>query len=109
MFGKWHLGDTYPFAPQYRGFQDVVCHKVGGVGEIGNPTGNDYFDDTYFRNGKSEKFSGYCTDIWFNEMLRFIGSGAEKTPFFVYLPLNAMHGPFTVTTASMPERAGRKA
>lgn len=95
MFGKWHLGDTYPYAPQYRGFDDVVCHKAGGVGEIGNPTGNDYFDDSYFRNGVQEKFDGYCTDIFFRETLRFIDENKDQ-PFFVYLPLNAMHGPFTV-------------
>ena len=107
MFGKWHLGDTYPYAPQYRGFQDVVCHRAGGVDEIGNPAGNDFFDDTYYRNGKPEKFTGYCTDVWFNEALRFIQASRNNgqrtanhqpapTPFFVYLPLNAMHSPFTV-------------
>jgi arylsulfatase A-like enzyme len=99
MFGKWHLGDAFPYAPRFRGFDDVVCHKAGGVNEIGNPVGNDYFDDTYFRNGKAEKFDGYCTDIFFRETRRFIKEGVDeksKQPFFVYLPLNAMHGPFTV-------------
>ena len=99
MFGKWHLGDTFPYAPRFRGFDDVVCHKAGGVGEIGNPVGNDYFDDTYYRNGKPEAFEGYCTDIFFRETMRFIKEGVDeksKQPFFVYLPLNAMHGPFTV-------------
>ena len=99
MFGKWHLGDPFPYAPQYRGFDDVVCHKAGGVGEIGNPAGNDYFDDIYYRNGKPERFQGYCTDVFFGEALRFIEQRVEsknENPFFVYLPLNAMHGPFTV-------------
>ena len=102
--GKWHLGDTYPFAPRFRGFGDVVCHRSGGVDEIGNPKGNNYFDDIYFRNGVAEKFEGYCTDVFFDELLRFIGDDGEKRetgdgpnrPFFAYLPLNAMHGPFTV-------------
>ena len=35
MFGKWHLGDNYPYRPQDRGFQKVVAHKGGGVGQIG--------------------------------------------------------------------------
>ena len=95
MFGKWHLGDTFPYAPQYRGFDDVVCHKAGGVDEIGNPIGNDYFDDAYFRNGVQERFEGYCTDIFFDETLRFVKENKDED-FFVYLPLNAMHGPFTV-------------
>lgn len=45
MFGKWHLGDVWPYAPRYRGFQEVVRHFAGGIDEIGNPIGNDCFDD----------------------------------------------------------------
>ena len=99
MFGKWHLGDPYPYAPRYRGFHDTVHHLAGGVDEIGNPVGNDYFSDTYYRNGVPEKFHGYCTDVFFDETLRFIREGKAagfEQPFFVYLPLNAMHGPLTV-------------
>lgn len=99
MFGKWHLGDAFPYAPRYRGFQDTVHHLAGGVDEIGNPVGNDYFDDIYYRNGVAEKFEGYCTDVFFDEALRFIEEGKTSNfelPFFIYLPLNAMHGPLTV-------------
>ena len=99
MYGKWHLGDPYPYAPRYRGFHDTVHHLAGGVDEIGNPVGNDYFSDTYYRNGVPEKFHGYCTDVFFDETLRFIREGKAagfEQPFFVYLPLNAMHGPLTV-------------
>ncbi len=99
MFGKWHLGDSWPYAPGARGFQEVVCHQAGGVDEIGNPAGNDFFDDTYYHNGQPKKFRGYCTDVFFREAMRFIrqpGSGDAGKPFFVYLALNAMHGPFTV-------------
>ncbi len=106
MFGKWHLGDAWPFAPHSRGFQEVVCHRAGGVDEIGNPFGNDYFDDIYFRNGAAEQFPGYCTDVWFREATRFIRSNngaSEATPFFIYLPTNAMHSPHTVAERySMP-------
>ena len=95
MFGKWHLGDTWPYAPRFRGFQDVVCHRAGGVDEIGNPVGNDFFDDTYYRNGVPESFEGYCTDIFFNELIRSLGADSDQ-PFFAYLPLNAMHSPHEV-------------
>ena len=30
MFGKWHLGDNYPFRPEDRGFHEVVRHGGGG-------------------------------------------------------------------------------
>lgn len=95
IFGKWHLGDTYPYAPQYRGFQESVVLRGGGVGEIPDAWGNDYFDDRYWRNGRLEQFEGYCTDVFFREALRFIRSG-EPRPFFVYLPTNAMHSPHLV-------------
>jgi arylsulfatase A-like enzyme len=95
IFGKWHLGDNFPFRPQDRGFQEVLIHGGGGVGQTPDYFGNDYFDDTYRHNGKPEKFEGYCTDVWFDGALRFIESNRER-PFFCYVPTNAAHGPFNV-------------
>ncbi|MDF1745673.1 MAG: arylsulfatase [Gimesia sp.] len=95
MVGKWHLGDNAPHRPQDRGFQDVVWHRCGGVGQASDYWGNDYFDDTYERNGKFEKFDGYCTDVWFREGIRFVEENRTK-PFFLYLALNAPHGPYRV-------------
>lgn len=95
MFGKWHLGDNYPYRPQDRGFEKTVIHGGGGVGQTPDYWNNDYFDDTYFRNGTPDKFEGYCTDIWFDEALKFIESKKEE-PFFCYIATNAPHGPFHV-------------
>jgi arylsulfatase A-like enzyme len=95
MIGKWHLGDNAPHRPQDRGFQDVVWHRCGGVGQASDYWGNDYFDDTYERNGKFEKFEGYCTDVWFRESMHFIEKNKDK-PFFLYLSPNAPHGPYRV-------------
>ena len=95
MIGKWHLGDNAPHRPQDRGFQEVLWHRCGGVGQASDYYGNDYFDDTYERNGVFEKFSGYCTDIWFNEAKRFV-ERHQKEPFFLYLATNAPHGPYRV-------------
>ena len=101
MMGKWHLGDNAPHRPQDRGFQDVVWHRCGGVGQASDYWGNDYFDDTYERVtpgspiGQFEKFSGYCTDVWFEEGLRFIEENKDK-PFLLYLATNAPHGPYRV-------------
>ena len=95
MFGKWHLGDNYPFRPQDRGFHVTTAHGGGGVGQLPDYWGNDYFDDTYWKNGVLKKYEGYCTDIWFNETLQFIES-CKNQPFFCYLSTNAPHGPFNV-------------
>ena len=95
IFGKWHLGDNYPYRPQDRGFQEVLIHSAGGIGQGADYWGNDYFDDTYRRNGRAEKFRGYCTDVWFAEAIKFIEANRNR-PFFCYLPTNAAHGPFRV-------------
>lgn len=95
MFGKWHLGDAYPYRPEDRGFQHTVWHKAGGVGQAPDYWGNDYFDDTYMVNGKYQRLEGYCTDVWFSEGLKFIKkSKSENKPFFAYISTNAPHGPY---------------
>ncbi|WP_044203194.1 arylsulfatase [Flammeovirga sp. OC4] len=95
MFGKWHLGDNHPFRPHDKGFDVAFYHGGGGVGQTPDYWNNDYFDDTYFRNGVPEKQEGYCTDVWFSEAIQFIEDNKDK-PFFTYLSLNAPHGPYNV-------------
>ena len=98
IFGKWHLGDNFPSRPQDKGFQECVVHGGGGIGQTPDWWGNDYFDDTYFKNGRPHRFTGYCTDVFFREALNFIERNKDG-PFFCYLPTNAPHGPYRV-----PER-----
>ncbi|WP_165748783.1 arylsulfatase [Cellulophaga sp. Z1A5H] len=96
-FGKWHLGDNYPFRPEDRGFQETVMHGGGGVQQTPDYWDNTYFNDTYFHNGKPEKYEGYCTDIFFDEAIKFIETNKDE-PFFCYLAPNAPHGPYNVPT-----------
>lgn len=95
MFGKWHLGDNYPFRPEDRGFHEVVRHGGGGIGQGPDYWDNDYFDDTYWHNGKIEPYRGYCTDIFFDNALQFIEDNKDR-PFFCYIATNAPHGPLNV-------------
>ncbi len=95
MFGKWHLGDNYPYRPEDRGFHEVIRHGGGGVGQGPDYWGNDYFDDTYWHNGKMEKYNGYCTDVFFNGALNFIEKNKDK-PFFCYISTNAPHSPYNL-------------
>jgi arylsulfatase A-like enzyme len=92
MFGKWHLGDCYPYRPEDRGFQHCIYHQAGGVGQAPDYWGNDYFDDTYVVNGKLQRFEGFCTDVWFDEGMKFIKANKDQ-PFFAYIALNAPHKP----------------
>ena len=100
IFGKWHLGDNYPFRPWDRGFGESLIHGGGVAGETPDAWGNDYFDDTYFRNGQPEQVRGYSTDIWFDEAIKFVMAN-EDHPFFIYLATNTPHNPFNVPPVYM--------
>jgi len=94
MFGKWHLGDNYPYRPEDRGFTEVYRHGGGGVGQTPDVWDNAYFDGGYFHNGKIVNAKGFCTDVFFEEGNRFIRESVkEKKPFFAYISTNAPHGP----------------
>ncbi|MBB3699549.1 sulfatase-like hydrolase/transferase [Flammeovirga yaeyamensis] len=95
MFGKWHLGDNHPFRPHDKGFDRALYHGGGGIGQTPDYWNNNYFDDTYFRNEEPEKHEGYCTDVWFEEAIKFIENSKDE-PFFTYISLNAPHGPYNV-------------
>ena len=95
LFGKWHLGDSYPYRPEDRGFTHVVMHGGGGVAQMPDYWGNDYFNDTYYVNGTFKKFEGFCTDNWFDEAESFIKKSKDDgKPFFAYIAPNAPHSPY---------------
>ena len=94
-FGKWHLGDSSPYRPHERGFDKTIYHGGGGIGNTGDAWGNDYFDDTYFENGTPSPFSGYCTDVFFREAMRFMEENKSE-PFFCFIATNAPHGPLNI-------------
>ena len=105
IFGKWHLGDNYPFRPQDRGFDEVLIHGGGGVTQTPDYWNNDYFNDTYFHNGQPEKYEGYCTDVWFREAAKFVQKN-NRQPFLCYIALNAPHSPYHVAPKYSQPYAG---
>lgn len=95
IFGKWHLGDNYPFRPGDRGFQETLWFPSSHINSVPDVWDNDYFDDTYTRNGTLTKYKGYCTDVFFSEAIDWMKQKAEADePFFTYLPTNAPHTPY---------------
>jgi len=94
IFGKWHLGDNYPYRPEDRGFEESIWFPSSHVSSVPDFWGNDYFDDTYIHNGRREKYNGYCTDIFFDKAIEFIGNSTKMNkPFLAYIPTNAPHWP----------------
>jgi arylsulfatase len=101
IFGKWHLGDEAAYQPNRRGFDEVFIHGGGGIGQsypgsCGDAPGNTYFNPAILHNGKFEKTQGYCTDVFFGQALKWIGSVKGKRPFYAYIALNAPHIPLQV-------------
>ncbi len=95
IFGKWHLGDNYPLRPQEQGFDEVLVHRGGGIGQPSDPPGNHYQDPILLHNGKDEQFSGYCMDIYTDHTIRYIRKNKNR-PFFIYLATNTPHTPLEV-------------
>jgi arylsulfatase B len=94
MFGKWHLGDNFPYRPEDRGFDEVHRHGGGGVGQTPDYWDNAYFDGAYWHNGKIEPADGFCTDVFFDSAKRFIADQQDAgQPFLAYIAPNAPHGP----------------
>ncbi len=96
-FGKWHLGDNYPYRPQDRGFHETIHHPAFGITSAADYYGNDYFDDHYRHKDEIRQYMGYCTDVWFEEAMRWMqGCHKRNEPFFAYIATNAPHGPYWV-------------
>ena len=96
-FGKWHLGDNFPYRPQDRGFHETIHHPAFGITSAADYYGNDYFDDHYRHKDEIKLYRGYCTDVWFEEAIRWMqGCHNRNEPFFAYIATNAPHGPLWV-------------
>ncbi len=93
VFGKWHLGFSYPYMPRHRGFDVSFVHGGGGIGQMEDYYGNNHIDATYWRNGKTEPSKGYSTDVLFSEGLKFIEANKDR-PFFAFISTPATHSPW---------------
>ncbi len=107
IFGKWHLGDEDAYQPQQRGFDEAFIHGGGGIGQAydcscADAPGNRYFDPVIRHNGKFVKTHGFCTDVFFDAAMRWIGGEqAGDQPFFAYIATNAPHAPHFAPEANL--------
>ena len=108
MFGKWHLGDNFPYRPEDRGFTEVYRHGGGGVGQTPDLWNNNYFDGRYWHNGKIVSAKGFCSDVFFDYGIQFIRDSArDQKPFFAFISTNAPHGPLHCPQKYMDLYPGR--
>jgi arylsulfatase A-like enzyme len=106
LFGKWHLGDSYPFRPRDRGFDHAVMIRGGGIdqqhdywGNRNDPPATLYRDDQPVtlsaENGRlASDGSVFATNYFTSQAMDYMKQqSAAAQPFFVYLPYNVAHGP----------------
>ena len=102
IFGKWHLGDEDAYLPERRGFDRVLIHGGGGIGQTfpgscGDAPGNQYHDPTLWNGSRFERTFGYCTDVFLDRAGDWIADCQERgKPFFALVTPNAPHGPFVI-------------
>lgn len=110
IFGKWHLGDEEAYRPYNRGFDESLIHGAGGIGQsyagsCGDAPNNTYHDPVLLHNGRFEKTTGYCTDVFFSRAIDWIEkqkSADRETsdkPFFAWIATNAPHSPYIAKDA----------
>jgi arylsulfatase A-like enzyme len=89
--GKWHLGETAGFWPEFQGFEI----NKGGV-DWGAPRRSDGANGYYspYNNPRLENGpeGEYLTDRLTDESLQFIESAGDD-PFFLYLAFYTVHAP----------------
>lgn len=100
LFGKWHLGDDVPHLPQSRGFDEVLMHGAGGIGQraygdFPKNSKNTYFNSVLLHNDTVVQTKGFCTDLFMDAALSWMHrKNTEKQPFFAFVAFNAPHAPF---------------
>ncbi len=98
MFGKWHLGEHYPYVPHAQGFDEFIGFRTGHW--------LNYFDSNAERNGKPYRLKGYVTDALTNEAMRFVEQNRDR-PFLLYLPYNVPHSPLQAPARHFEPFRGR--
>jgi arylsulfatase B len=109
--GKWHLGARPEFHPQKRGFDEFfgflqeghffVPPPYRGVTTRLRPNEPPYDDENFIMRGSQiVEEKDYLTDAFTREAVAFI-ERHRTSPFFLYLPYNAVHSPMQATTAEM--------
>lgn len=96
MFGKWHLGGTYPYRPIDRGFDEWLGQGDGGTGTTDDYFYNDRVNDHYLHNGTWVEHDGWATDVFFDAAIEFLQDDSDDRPFFVYLATFIPHEPPTI-------------
>lgn len=92
----------------------MFIHGGGGIGQTypgscGDAPGNTYFDPAILHNGKFVKTRGYCTDLFFEEAIRWMAARKSGRPFLAWIACNAPHAPLQVRPEDEARYTGKVA
>ncbi len=107
IFGKWHLGDSYPMRAMDQGFEESLVHRGGGLAQPADPPENfaRYVNPVLMHNGEPVRTEGFCTDVYFGAAMDWIAQKrTANRPFFAYIATNAPHTPLHDVPISMRAR-----
>ncbi len=94
IVGKWHLGHFHPdYLPTRRGFDHQYGHYNGAL-DYNTHDRDGGFD--WHKDDKVNRDEGYSTELIGREAARIVELYAGKSPFFLYVPFNAVHTPLQV-------------
>ncbi len=91
--GKWHLGSKAEWGPNHFGFDHSYGSMAGGVTPWSHFYKKGPYSTTWHRNEKLFSEQGHVTDLLAKEAVTWIEKQKDDTPFFLYVPLTAVHLP----------------
>jgi arylsulfatase A-like enzyme len=93
LIGKWHLGSRPEEGPGKFGFDHSYGSLAGGVSPWSHRYKAGDVARTWHRNGMLIDEPGHVTDLLTAEAIRWIEDRPNDRPFFLYLPITAVHLP----------------
>ena len=134
LFSKWHLGESYPYRPQDRGFEHTAIIHGGGIDQQPDYWGNRntspvtvYVDEEPVELTEEnaslpgEKKGVFSTNFFTTQAIKYMKEqSAAGKPFFADISFNVAHlpqdmpsdarsgvSPFTATVENMDKNIGR--
>ena len=93
LTGKWHLGSKPAWGPNHFGFEHSYGSMAGGVTPWSHFYKKGPYSVTWHRNEEFITEQGHVTDLIANEAIQWLENRRGEKPFFLYVPLTAVHLP----------------
>ncbi len=96
MSGKWHLGEAAEDMPHAHGFDRSFALAASGADNWDDKSYMPYYKDApWFEDGEEATLPAnfYSSEFIVDKMIEYVGSHDAGSPFFAYLPFQAIHIP----------------